>query len=357
MKIAILNISKPAFGTGDKITEYTYQLYKNLHSHSGAKIDLVYAIDDTRRNNVSGLIYTNTLFKGKITELAKSGYDIIHITNQELGFAAKLLKNSGSNAKIITTIHDTMRLRNDLHRGLKQKLYNTMTASSIKDAIDYSDMIIFDEPNTAKEIKKLYKLGRFSVTPLGVRDSLLDTPPKRSIKTGRFVLGYIGPLDPNKNLMLILKAAKAVIKNKRFAFDIYGKGSELDNLMQYKIDNSLDNVEFRGFVLEENIKEIYDSFSVFAFLAIGENYSLVVLEAMSRGLPVIINNDSELVESIRKYCFEVKDEHQFVSLLMKLAKDGYDSKLRDAATTYARGLTWSKTAKETYEIYKNLLNK
>lgn len=356
MKIAIVNISKPAFGTGDKITEYTYQLYKNIRNYKDVKIDLVYAIEETKRNNVSGLIYTNTLFKRKISELAKKDYDIIHITNQEIGFAAKLLKNSGCKAKIITTIHDTMRLRNDLHRGLKQKLYNTITAASIRDAMEDSDYILFDEPSTAQELRQVYDIKNFAVTPLGVRDWLVNEPIKRTRNSKKFVVGYLGPLDPHKNLMLLMDAAKDLGKNKLFSFEIYGSGPELDKLMGYKTSNNLENVDFKGLAVEEDIKDIYDNFDSFVFPAVGESYSLTVLEAMARGLPIIINKSSALIEEIRKHCYEVKSSGDLKNLLVKLAKDGYDKNMKAAALAYSRSLTWDKTAKETFGIYRKVVN-
>src|SRR5208282_3258189 len=108
MKIAIVNTTKPISGTGDGVTEYSYQLYEKLKSIKGNKVDLFYSLKKTKRNNALGLLYTQTLFKRRIPELIKGNFDIIHITNQEVGFVAKLVKKDKSNAKVITTIHDTM---------------------------------------------------------------------------------------------------------------------------------------------------------------------------------------------------------------------------------------------------------
>ena len=61
MKIALINTIRPAEGTGDGMTEYTYQLYTRLQKSN--EVDLIYSVDKLVRNNVKGLLYTNTLFK------------------------------------------------------------------------------------------------------------------------------------------------------------------------------------------------------------------------------------------------------------------------------------------------------
>ena len=82
LRIALVNITKPHSGSGDGITEYTWQLYKKLQTK--AQVDLIYSLESTKRNNIRGLVKTNIFFNIKIKKLASEGYDIIHITNHEL---------------------------------------------------------------------------------------------------------------------------------------------------------------------------------------------------------------------------------------------------------------------------------
>ena len=66
-------------GTG--ITEYSYQLCKHIKKISpvGTIIDKLYALPKSKRNNTSGILYTNTLFKNKLRAVQKEKYDIIYI--------------------------------------------------------------------------------------------------------------------------------------------------------------------------------------------------------------------------------------------------------------------------------------
>ena len=93
MKILIIITTKPYKGSGTGLTEYAYQLSEHLkplmpHNNS---IDFLYALGDSKRNNIKGLLYSNTTFKKIIAKAPKDKYDIIHITDHEIGFAAKIL--------------------------------------------------------------------------------------------------------------------------------------------------------------------------------------------------------------------------------------------------------------------------
>ena len=356
MKIALISATKPELGTGDKVTEYTYQLYKHLSRYKDNRVDMIYALGETRRLNTIGLIYTNTIFRNRIPGLIKENYDVIHVTNHEVGFAAKILRNGGERCTIVTTLHDTMRMRNDLHRGIRQKMYNNLTTLNIRNALETSDLMIFDDDETKREVSALHEIKKYAIIPLGVKDPLIKEPIKRRVAKRKFVIGYMGSLLPNKNLMLILKAANLLKRDSNYKFEIYGRGVELDNLMAYKSSNLLDNVEFRGFAPEQKLVEVYDSFDAFVFPALGETFTLSILEAFARGLPVIIDARAKYVDVIKRYCAEAKDEHDLVAKI-KMLREGRDPKIIKEEMNYARSLTWERTVKETFDAYKKLVEK
>lgn len=355
MKVAIVNITKPVHGTGDGMTEYTYQLIKNLGKEKGVRVESFYALEETRRRNMFGLMSAQSLLEKKATKILNGGYDIVHITNQEAGFVARMLKRKGCKSKILTTVHDTMRLRDDLHKGVKQKIYNYLVRHHIKDAIDYSDELIFDEPKTLKELMAFRRFGRYNVVLLGVDERFVVKKAKKP-KNQNLVVGYLGSFAHNKNVAFILGAAKLLKDRGGFEFDIYGSGGEAESLMNYKNANGLVSVRFMGFAPENRKREIYDSFDVFVFPTLGENYSLPILEAMARELPVVIPESSDLIEEVRKHCLEVRDEKGLAALLAKLRKNSIDKDFVRNAAGFARALTWRNTAKQTLARYRKLLD-
>ncbi len=358
MRIALINATKPEPGTGDKITEYTYQLYKHLSKNNKDKIDVLYAIGETKPSNTIGLIYTNTIFRSMIPGLAKKNYDIIHITNQEIGFAAKILRENGEKGVIITTLHDTLRMRNDLHRGIRQKMYSNLTTLNIRNALETSSMIIFDDEKTKDEVKELHKIKDDVVIPLGINESIIKTPLKKRITKKNTVIGYIGDsLSSNKNLMMLLEAANLLKSDKSYSFEIYGSGVEQESLNMYKIANDLDNVEFKSRGHASKLVDVYDSFDIFVYPALGETYAIPILEAFGRGLPVIVDSKSRYINDIKRYCIGVKDAHQLVKAIKETRQNVQNQKRMENALKYARSLTWDRTAKETYGIYTKLVNK
>ena len=161
MKLLVISTIKPYKGSGTGLTEYAYQLSEHLKLmlSNNDRIDFLYSLSDSKRNNIKGLLHANTSFKKMIANVQKNKYDIIHITDHEIGFAAKILKMKGNNAKIITTIHDLSRFEKGLHRGLSQKVYNKLVQGSIKDAIKYSDFILCNSSQTLNTITEKFKLN------------------------------------------------------------------------------------------------------------------------------------------------------------------------------------------------------
>jgi hypothetical protein len=96
MKILLISTAKPYKGSGSGLTEYAYQLITHMEQSlsKNDSVEELYALGASKRNNILGLIKTNTSFKKKIAAIPKDKYDIIHITDHEIGFAAKILKKN-----------------------------------------------------------------------------------------------------------------------------------------------------------------------------------------------------------------------------------------------------------------------
>ena len=357
MKLLIISAVKPCKGSGAGITEYTYQLSEYIKQliYKKDKIEFFYALDESKKNNIKGLLYTNTYFKKMIRKIPKDKYDIIHITDHEIGFAAKILKKGKNNAKIITTIHDISRFEKGLHRGISQKVYNKLVKGSIKNAIDYSDFILCDSYQTQDTLLETFgNIKNSKVVLPGISDKLINTPlSKRKIER-KFIVGYVGALIKHKNVIFLLNSAKILKHKSEFKFLIYGTGVDKNLLLNFKENNNLENVELKGYLVEENKVKTYDSFNVFVFPSLYEGFGFPILEAQARGLPVIIYKYGKIPKEVRKYCFEAESPEHMAQIIENLKENGYNEKLKKKATEYARSFTWEKCARETLEVYKKV---
>lgn len=350
---------KPYEGSGSGLTYYAYQLIKHmkplLSKHD--RIDELYALDAAKKNNVAGLVGANTAFKRKIAAVPNGKYDIIHILDQEIGFAAKALKKAHNTAKIITTVHDLARFEKGLHRGLKQSLYNKLVRGSAADAIRYSDVVLCNSTQTRDSIMKRFPETNTKVIYHGTDDRFL-TMKKRTVgrKTaGKFVIGYIGALAYHKNVIFILKTAAHMKDDRRFMFRIYGEGPELKRLMKYKKSHSLDNVELMGYAPEKDKIHIYDSFDVFMFPSLYEGLGHPILEAEVRGLPVIICKGAAIPKEVSKYCMVAMDQKHAAKLIVYSVRGNNTLKLK-RVIEYADIFAWKTTARCSFKIYKSVLS-
>ena len=358
MNILLISTSKPYKGSGTGLTEYAYQLSEHLKLmlSNGSSIDFLYSLSDSKRNNIKGLLYANTSFKKMIANVPKDKYDVIHITDHEIGFAAKILKKKGNRAKIITTIHDLSRFEKGLHRGLSQKVYDKLVQGSVKDAIKYSDFILCNSSQTLNTVtEKFGPIKNIKVVSHGTNDVIIKAKIPKRKHHKKFVVGYIGALMKHKNVIFLLKAARILKSKLGYKFVIYGTGIDKNILLRFKQNYCLDNVEFNGYLKEDSKLKAYDSFDAFAFPSLYEGLGYPILEAQSRGLPVIIYKYGKIPKEVRKYCFEAESPEHMAQIIENLKGIGYNEKLRKKATAYARSFTWEKCARETLEAYKKVL--
>jgi 1,2-diacylglycerol 3-alpha-glucosyltransferase len=117
---------------------------------------------------------------------------------------------------------------------------------------------------------------------------------------GKPVLLYVGRLDPEKHIEEILHSAALAVKKIDFCFVIVGKGTSKTHLE--KLTGQLgitDKVIFTGFVPDEELPDLYRSGRCFIIASIAELLSLVTLQAMASGLPVIAVNAGALHELVK----------------------------------------------------------
>jgi len=357
LKILIISTVKPHAGSGIGLIEYAYQLKAHMEpllSNEGS-IEVLYALGRAERNNVRGLIVANTSFKKKIANIPANKYDIIHITDHEIGFAAKILKKHGNSAKVIITVHDLSRFENGLHRGISQNVYNKLVKGSIKDAINYSDFILCNSFQTYNTIEERFgKKRHMKVVLHGTNDKLLNAPLPKKPRGNVFVVGYIGALMKHKNVIFILNAAKS-LRSDEYKFVLYGTGVDISMLQKFSEINRLDNLRLMGYLKEEYKLKAYDSFNAFVFPSLYEGLGNPILEAQARGLPVIIYKNAKIPKEVRKYCFGAESPEHMAQIIEDLKEKGYDEESRKKVTEYSRSFTWERCAKETLEVYKRAI--
>lgn len=357
LKIALINVIKPQSGSRDGITEYTYEIYRRLKKRH--KVDLIYVTDVSKRFNTAALISANALFKLRVKKLAKENYDIVHIANQELGYAAKILKENGSGAGIVTSIHDLMRYNVGAYRGVKQKAYSVLVRGSILDAIKYSDYVVFSASTVEKDaIRRFGKmLKNHKTTLLAPSDEFRTKPIPQKRESDGFLIATVGAFVPWKNQIFVLRTAELFKDEVGYRFRLIGSGPDEQQLRDYKKKRGLNNVEFVNFAPQSKFLDMYDSFSMMFYPTTEEGSSLPMINAQCRGLPVVIYKGNRVDREVTKYCLVAKDERDAAKIIKSIGERGFDRKRRNAMIRYARSFSWDRVTKETLDIYKKALEK
>ncbi len=98
------------------------------------------------------------------------------------------------------------------------------------------------------------------------------------------ILLYVGRIAPEKNLEILMKAVQ-ILNDMEASFQMVVVG---DGPSRKKWESmGIDNVVFPGYKTGENLLEIYASADIFVFPSTTETFGIVILEAMSSGLPVV----------------------------------------------------------------------
>jgi len=136
-------------------------------------------------------------------------------------------------------------------------------------------------------LKNGINIDKFKYDPV-IRDEV----KKEFDLEGKFVIGAIGRLSPEKNHIFMLEVLKEVVKIRKDAvLLIVGSTSatheEYEKRIKHLIENSglNDHVIFAG---ERNdAYRLYNAFDVYLFPSLWEGLGIVAIEAQANGLPVI----------------------------------------------------------------------
>ena len=174
-------------------------------------------------------------------------------------------------------------------------------------------------------------------------------------------LVYAGRLSDDKHPEVLVKAlaiAKKSVPDAMLAFA--GKGAAEESLKQLartlKIESS---VKFLGFVDQPTLCEIYNAAEVFGIASTSDTQSLVMMQAMASGIPVIGVNARALPEYINKdngFVVEPNNEKAFAEkLVYMLNNPKIAKKLGTGGRKYAEQFSEASITAKWEAIYETAI--
>ena len=123
----------------------------------------------------------------------------------------------------------------------------------------------------------------------------IESIPQKFSKLNEKRLISVGRLSPEKGYLDLLKVYKQLRNDyPNWVLDIIGDGKERDNLERYIKNNNLEKcVTLHGFQGKEYIDKLMNKSSIYLMTSFTESFGIVLIEAMSHGLPCIAFSSAE----------------------------------------------------------------
>lgn len=283
----------------------------------------------------------------------KDKFDLIHATTPITGLSFPFVKER---AKVIT-YHDLVSL---LCAVSGTGFHVKATARLFLKVGKFCDRIIAVSSQTKEELVIYLGFPEEKITVINQGVDERFKPLNKENDKGDYVIGYLGDLNVRKRIDYLIRAfkhLKTMYPELKVKLYIYGRGNDFQRLMSIVDSLELgDCVEFKGFVPDEKLVEVYNSFDVFVLPSEWEGFGIPILEAQRCGVPVIIRQNAHIPREVTKYCVKAKSEEDMARKIYELLTN---SSLRDdiikKGLEYSKQFTWEKTVSETIKVYEEIL--
>ena len=301
-----------------------YKLKKNQSNRLDAKIKVKYlyegepnkeefkkALKDHKYIKLfkEGLKAIDILIKKKVLVIDSIiSCDSEYIISTRYEFSTLLSKYGSKNSVKIAEEHHYHNNNQKYINIIKHKYQN----------IDY----LFALTKTLEDdYKKFLKNNKHTKVVL-IPNMLYELPVESSTLKEKNILS-LGRLDYGKKNDDIIRAFSK-IEDKDWKLYILGDGSEMDNLSKLVEELKLqDRVFLEGYKTKEEIKEYMLKSSIFLMASLTEGLPMVLLEAMSYGIPCIAYETASgtndiISDSINGYVIKERNEKEYVDKINQL---------------------------------------
>ena len=238
----------------------------------------------------------------------------------------------------------------------KQNLYNKLELIFL----GFSDLI-FCVSTPIKSILEKKRIGSENLVfmPNAVSINILNS--NKSLNSN-ISIGYVGRFSREKGIKYLVDAVVSLSRsNCNLSYIFIGDGPEYNRIKQTIKELKLESViRLRGFI--NNIEEIYNEIDILVMPSLSEGLPLTLLEAMSRGIPVVATRVGQIPEVILNnkngLLVEPKSSKEIVDALRKIVSDQelYSKLSKNAINTVQTRFNLKDRVKRIEEYYNLLTN-
>jgi glycosyltransferase involved in cell wall biosynthesis len=372
MNVGILSWMIDRKRTG--VNNYLYNLIKNMINNGKAnEISLIHyeRSDDPIYSQINDIIIPEIPLKltsaiGIPQAVKNADIDILHVPVHWYNQITPFLFNR--EIKKVLTIHDLTPI---LFPEMHTRETNLTWKSSLKFIKNRTNIMICDSVSTKNDCMKLLKIPekRLKVIPLSADEQYKPIKNKEHIRDELkreynidypFIL-FVGTLEKRKNVPILLKSFYKLKKSKlnHKLVIVGGKGWKYTRIFDLIEGLNLENdVIFTDYVSDEYLVKLYNEADLFVYPSLYEGFGLPPLEAMACGCPVITSNTSSLPEVVGDagVMVDPNDIDSLTESMIKILTDNeYREEMGRKSLERAHMFSWKKTAEETWDVYKEVL--
>ena len=263
----------------------------------------------------------------------------------------------------VVTIHDLVwRHAGQTMRPLNRWLDQTLMPPAIR----ASDRVVAVSTSTAADIEREmpFAAGKVRAIPLGAAE--LGEPGPRDSLSGLGLSGpyflFVGTLEPRKNLGRLLEAWSRLppsLGGCTVMAVVGGAGWGGVNVQAMVVKLGLqERVRVLGFVSDQQLGTLYAHALFLAMPSLYEGFGLPLLEATSRGVPVLTSDISSMPEvsgdaGVLVSPLDVDSIAKGLAQLLDYPK--LRSDLARCAVASAQRFSWDRSARRTMEVFEEAI--
>lgn len=360
------------------VENYVYYLSRELVK-SGNQVKVVCAKepDIESKQRVEGIEVERLPYMGKIANtnittglpgaLSDGDYDIIH-THIPTPWSAdwSAFYSNSKKKPLVVTYHNDI-----IGQGLASLVARIYNSVGLNYVLKTAAKIIITQPGYLQSSSHLAKYrDKIEVIPNGV--DVEKFQPKQASgnedKSTIFFLSVLDEFHKYKGLDYLLEALKIVKNNvPDVKLIVGGKGVLLDHYQEMAASLGLkDNVEFAGFIPDEEIADYYSQASVFVLPSISslqEGFGIVALEALACQTPVVTTDIVGVAQDLKQIkggiVIPPRDTHKLADAITQILSDAQMQKEmgQRGRKLVQEKYTWKVVASSMEKVYKEILAK
>ena len=336
----------------NKLTDFDVILKfsNNQYLESNALIDLIKYRHFAPNLEFKGKKVLMELLNQKffVKKIKKVNFDVFHPTYYNPYFIKSIQKKP-----YVLTVHDmTHELFPQYFSRFDKSAYHK------KLLLKNASRIIAVSENTKKDLINIYNVQENSIDVIYHGYNLLPHSEDLQINLPKQYLLFVGQRGRYKNFEFMLKSLIAILKKYDLFLivaggDVFNK-KEIQFFEAEKIRNKVIHIK----VNDHTLSFLYQNAYAFIFPSLYEGFGMPVLEAFSKGCPVLCSNCSSLPEVAGDAAiyFNPKESDSIIDAVQKIIDNSDErEKLINKGFKRLQEFSWDKTLLETIKVYEKAL--